>query len=137
MKVLYNTRYGGFSFSKEFVEEFNKRHPDRKPSLTKWNADRTDPDIIALFEEMGSEWSSGRCAILAIEEIPDDVEYDIHEYDGQEDVTWDIPKDKIIDDLMDILKGRKKLEETSKFTQMMFEKNFNPLQLRLHLITSS
>ena len=135
MKVLYNTCYGGFSFSQEFIEEFNKRHPDRKP-LTKWNADRTDRDIIALFEEKGFEWSSGNCALLDIEEIPDDVEYHIEEYDGMESVAWDIPKDEIIKDLMDIIKGRKKEDETSKFTQMMLQKDMASWQLRSTLISS-
>lgn len=133
MKVLYNTCYGGFNFSKQFVEEFNKRHPDRVKKLEEWHEERIDRNIIALFEEKGSDWSSGVCAKLDVEEIPDDVEFHIREYDGMEGVAWSIPKDEIIQDLLDILKGRKKEEETSKFTQLMLQKNLDPYQLRLFI----
>ena len=136
MKVLYNACYGGFNFSQEFVEEFNKRHPDKTRKLDRWHVERSDPDVIALFEEKGPEWSSGRCSNLDVEEIPDDVEYHVDEYDGLETVTWDIPKDEIIKDLMDILKGRKKEDETSKFTQMMLQKDLTCWQLRSTLISS-
>lgn len=137
MKVLYNTCYGGFGFSKQFVEEFNKRHPDRPKKLEEWHEERIDPDIIALYEEKGSVWSSGYCAKLNIDEIPEDVEFHIREYDGMESVAWSLPKDEIIQDLMDILKGRKKEDETSKFTQMMLQKDLTPYQLRNSLTTSS
>lgn len=54
--------------------------------------DRTDPDLIKVVEEMGAE-ANGACANLEIMEIPDDVDYEIQEYDGQEWVaerhrTW-------------------------------------------------
>ena len=53
---------------------------------------RTDPDLIKTVEELGSA-ADGRCAELAIVEIPDDVEYTIEEYDGSEHIaethrTW-------------------------------------------------
>lgn len=137
MKVLYNTCYGGFNFSKQFVEEFNKRHPDRPKKLEKWHDERIDPDIIALYEEKGSVWSSGVCSNLDIEEIPDDVEFRIREYDGMESVSWSIPKDEIIQNLLDILKGRKKEDETSKFTQLMIRKDLTPYQLRNEINSTS
>lgn len=137
MKVLYNTCYGGFNFSKQFVEEFNKRHPDRPKKLEEWHDERIDPDVIALYEEKGSDWSSGACSKLDMDEIPDDVEFRIREYDGMESVSWSIPKDEIIKDLMDILKGRKKDTEVSKFTQMMLQKDLTPYQLRKEITTSS
>lgn len=137
MKVLYNTSYGGFRFSEEFVEEYNKRYPDSKIPTWAYNLSRTEPNAIALFEEKGSDWSSNMCSKIAVEEIPDDVEYRIDEYDGMEAVIWDIPKDQIIEDLMDIVKGRKKLENTSKFTQMMLQSDLRPYQLRKKLTSSS
>lgn len=138
MKVLYNACYGGFNFSKQFVEEFNARHPDRPKKLETWyEGERTDPGIIALFEEKGSVWSSGAYAKLDVEEIPDDVEFHIREYDGMEGVAWSIPKDEIIQDLMDIIKGRKKEEETSKFTQMMIQKDLTPYQLHFAIKSTS
>ena len=128
MKVVYNAMYGGFGFSEEFVTEFKKRHPEK--SLDKWSVERSDPDVIALLEEMGSDESSGYCANLQIEKIPDDVEFEIGEYDGMETVGWDVPKDAILQDLVDMLKGRKKEEDTSKFTQMLLREDCSMYRLR-------
>jgi hypothetical protein len=53
---------------------------------------RDDPDLIAVVEELG-EKADGSCASLKIVEIPDGVEWQIEEYDGNEWVaevhrTW-------------------------------------------------
>lgn len=53
---------------------------------------RTDPDIIEVVEKLG-EKSWGRFSKLEVVEIPDDVEYEIDEYDGLETIrevhrTW-------------------------------------------------
>jgi hypothetical protein len=62
-----------------------------------WTSDnRTHPLLIRLVEEMGAghrTGASGDCAHLKIVEIPDDVEYEIQEYDGNEHIaevhrTW-------------------------------------------------
>jgi arginine/lysine/ornithine decarboxylase len=50
--------------------------------------DRSDPDLIAVIEEMG-ELANGWAAEIAIIEIPDDVKWHIHEYDGIEHVAED------------------------------------------------
>lgn len=54
--------------------------------------ERTDSALIQVVEELGDK-ANGRCASLAIIEIPDGIEYQIEEYDGQEWVaekhqTW-------------------------------------------------
>jgi len=54
---------------------------------------RTDKDLISVFEELGSEKSSGMCAKLGVVEIPDGIDFVIEEYDGYESVaekhrTW-------------------------------------------------
>jgi len=53
---------------------------------------RTDPLLIKVIKELG-EASNGRNAKLKIIEIPDDVEWEIEEYDGIEHIaeyhrTW-------------------------------------------------
>jgi hypothetical protein len=53
---------------------------------------RNDHDLIAVVTEMG-EAANGECAKLAIIEIPDGVEFEISEYDGNEHLaeahrTW-------------------------------------------------
>ena|ERR1700688_3576278 len=54
--------------------------------------DRTNPQLIQVIEELGDK-ANGGCAKLRIIEIPDGVEYEIDEYDGNEHIaethrTW-------------------------------------------------
>jgi len=46
--------------------------------------ERTDPILIQVIEELGEEESSSRYSKLKIVEIPDDVEWEIQDYDGSE-----------------------------------------------------
>lgn len=46
---------------------------------------RTDPDLIAVVKELGDE-AEGKHARLRIVEIPDDITWEIHDYDGIETV---------------------------------------------------
>lgn len=48
--------------------------------------ERNDPALIQVVKELGQE-SNGRCSNLKIVEIPDDVEWEIDEYDGKEWVS--------------------------------------------------
>jgi hypothetical protein len=47
------------------------------------NSLRTDPDLIEAIETLGKK-ANGLCASLGIVEVPDDVEWEIGEYDGSE-----------------------------------------------------
>lgn len=47
---------------------------------------RNDPDLVRIVEELGAA-ANGFCAQLEIVEIPDDVNYEIDEYDGMEKVV--------------------------------------------------
>ena len=54
--------------------------------------ERNDPHLVATVEALG-EKANGMCAKLEVVEIPDDVEWEIQEYDGNEHVaerhrTW-------------------------------------------------
>lgn len=69
---------------------FSKYHlgkrDDREPEL------RTHPDLVAVVKELGKK-ASASVANLVVIEIPDDVEWEIKEYDGNEWVaekhrTW-------------------------------------------------
>lgn len=137
MKVLYNDCYGGFSFSEEFLEELKRRHPEKEFKDYYHQGLRDDPDTIALFEEWGSKRSSGHFSKIELDEIPDGVEYDIREYDGQEGVSWTLPKDEIIQELVDIIKGRKRVEETSKFTRRLLEEDRTIRGLCMAIATES
>lgn len=61
---------------------------DKLPSDEMWydgNLERTDPILIQVVEELGKE-ADGPCAELEIVEIPDDVDWEIDEYDGWESI---------------------------------------------------
>lgn len=47
---------------------------------------RTHALVIRAIEELGTKEASGRYAELAIVEVPDDVDWEIDEYDGSETV---------------------------------------------------
>ena len=83
-RVLVNSCFGGFGFSDFVLKEFNKRTGDS----CEGNEERyrTHEVIIDIFEEFGSEKCSGNYAKLKLIEIPDDVDYEITEYDGMEKV---------------------------------------------------
>lgn len=54
--------------------------------------DRNDPDLAAVVEELGNS-ANGAYASLKVVEIPDDIYWEISEYDGSEHVaekhrTW-------------------------------------------------
>jgi len=49
--------------------------------------ERNDADLIGIIETFGSEKISGACSNLEIVEIPDDINWEIEEYDGTEWVS--------------------------------------------------
>lgn len=58
------------------------------PNETYWyygTLERDDSDLIAVVEKLGKE-ASGLCACLEVVEIPDDVEWEIDDYDGIETI---------------------------------------------------
>ena len=101
MKVVINRDYGGFGLSDEairlyaekkglklnsressgftnyFFEEDGKFFDDRDLS-------RDDPILVEIVETLTSEKASGPYALLKVVEIPDDVKWEVKEYDGME-----------------------------------------------------
>lgn len=74
------------------LEERQASNADVKKHSIEPPEDRSDSLLIQVVEELG-EKANGRCAKLKIVEIPDDVEYEIDEYDGNETIrekhrTW-------------------------------------------------
>lgn len=117
MKVVINVCHGGFGLSDAAFEKFlDRKGIAWEKCLNKYNdadyynkghvgdfdhflhanymiEDRSDPDLVAVVEEMGID-ANGEHAYLKVVEIPDDIEWTIHEYDGMEWVaeahrTWD------------------------------------------------
>jgi len=98
MKIAINKCYGGFSCSDALMTELDLPIQDSIiPGMNhlynemfdikdgNYNAHRTDPRLIAAIEKLGDA-ASGPCGDLAIVEIPDDVDWEISEYDGMETV---------------------------------------------------
>jgi hypothetical protein len=117
-KVVINNKHGGFGLSEKaldrLVEEYGfettdyddgeYRNPDadiidgegilggRDYFLTDDSEYRDHPAVIEVVEQLGVE-ASGDYADLKVVEIPEDVEWEIKEYDGNEWVaekhrTW-------------------------------------------------
>ena len=83
MKVVINSCYGGFGLSDKALDMY-KQLSD-KPDGCAYTLNRADPILIHVIETLGAE-ADGRFAKLRIIEIPDDVEWEITEYDGNESV---------------------------------------------------
>jgi len=80
MKIVINNDYGGYSLSEAAYQELG----------LEWDcygfADkikRNDPRLVACVEKLGP-LASGSLASLKVVEIPDDVEWEIESYDGNE-----------------------------------------------------
>lgn len=87
MKIVINTCYGGFGLSEKALALFNER------SGTTITYERNNPILVEIVEQLG-EAADGNYAELKVVEIPDDVQWQIDEYDGNEWVaekhrTWD------------------------------------------------
>lgn len=111
MKIVINKCYGGFGLSLAAVEQLIEwGSEEAKDSLESrkrdfpelggrlrdhfrvYGDDRTNSLLIRVVEELG-EVASGKLGKLKVIKIPDDIEYDIKEYDGVEWVaekhrTW-------------------------------------------------
>ena len=99
-KIVINARHGGYELSKrakmlfeELAREADGGDDSREARYRRKYPERDDPNLVRVVECLGSEQASGRCAYLEVIEIPDDVEWEIMEYDGMEWVaekhrTW-------------------------------------------------
>lgn len=110
MKVAINRCFGGFGLSDEAFEKLLERKgiayekiqseyetvhyykaghlEDDEFYLSPYDfyVDRADADLIAVIEEMGQK-ATGPYASLAVIEIPDDVKWEVGEYDGREHIA--------------------------------------------------
>ena len=89
MKVVINACYGGFSLSRAAYEELGLEWDGYGYAF---EGSRDDPSLVAAVEKLG-ERASGIFARLKVIDIPDDVDWEIDEYNGYEQVaekhrTW-------------------------------------------------
>ena len=83
MKVVINSCYGGFGLSNKALDMYKQL--SNKSEVYAYELDRTDPILIQVVETLDAE-ADGCYAKLRIIEIPDDIEWEITEYDGHESV---------------------------------------------------
>lgn len=79
-----NTTFGKFDYYLGAVDDDNY--------WSEYNIERSDPALVQTVEELG-EKADGSFSELKVVEIPDGIEWYIHEYDGMEYVaekhrTW-------------------------------------------------
>ena len=102
MEIVINGCYGGFCLSREAVIRARELSGNSRwggPTIRGdvyngglickmdcgfiSNIDRNDPILVAVVKELG-EKANGEFAKLKVVEIPDDVIWEIHGYDGKE-----------------------------------------------------
>lgn len=86
MEIVINKCYGGFGLSQKALDMLGMKNFYEKDVL------RTDPKLIKVVRALGEE-ANDRFSKLEIIEVPDDVQWQIEEYDGIEWVaekhrTW-------------------------------------------------
>ena len=74
------------SIDKGYFNQWYIDSVDDEKYFSMYNIARDDPILIQVVEELG-ESSWGSCAQLKIIEIPDNIKWEIEEYDGQEWVS--------------------------------------------------
>jgi hypothetical protein len=87
VKIVVNRCFGGFSLSQEAFEALGLIYDgygylNIDPGS---HMERNDPRLVEVVERLGDR-ANGRHAELVVVEIPDDVNWEIHDYDGMETV---------------------------------------------------
>jgi len=86
-KIAINTDFGGFGLSDEAIDLYKVlTEIPASTDIYYWEIPRDDPVLIQVIEQLG-EKANTRYSSLKVIEIPDDVEWHIHEYDGMEHVA--------------------------------------------------
>ena len=90
MKIVINSCFGGFGLSDAALARYNELTGQTLEYY--FEIDRNDPNLVQVVEELG-EKADTTYSQLNIVDIPEDVDWDIHEYDGLEHVyekhrTW-------------------------------------------------
>jgi len=94
MKIVINKCFGGFGLSEAVYKELGIKW-DGYDYLSNdalgikddnYYAFRSDKRLVDAVEKVGEEKASGELAKLRVVEIPDDVEWEIDEYDGIESI---------------------------------------------------
>lgn len=92
MKIVINTCYGGFGLSTQAFELYlAKKGVASIKSDERLDIPRDDADLVNIVCELGKR-ANNNYSDLKIVEIPDDVEWQIQDYDG---IEWVSEKHRI------------------------------------------
>lgn len=83
MKIVVNKCWGGYGLSKEAYEYLGLEWDGYGYSTG--GMERNDPKLVECVETLG-EKANGTYSKLEVVEIPDDVEWEIRNYDGMETI---------------------------------------------------
>ena len=86
MKIVINKCFGGFSLSDKAVDWLTDHGVDDAEAYT-FDDDRSNPLLVECVETLGATEASGTFAKLKVVEVPDDVQWEISEYDGRETIV--------------------------------------------------
>lgn len=84
MKVVVNKRFGGFGLSKKAYEFLGLEWDGYGFKYRDYNM-RTDHKLVECVETLGRE-ANGTFSALKVVDIPDDVDWEIDDYDGFETI---------------------------------------------------
>jgi len=122
--VLYNTCYGGFNMSRKAVELINKKYQEigKQPINSYDYVSRTDPVILEIYEQLGSDNFSGINSKIHIEYIKKRyINFiKIDEYDGMESVIIDYSS-SVITQIDKILNSTQ--TDSEKLSNIQYELN--------------
>jgi len=115
MKIVINKKYGDFRLSEEAVllygdkkglniiakqdevikdiNHYYLNEEKEENSFCEWEIERTDPILVEVVEQLG-DLADTRYTRLKVVEVPDDVKWYIHDYNGIESIyekhrIWD------------------------------------------------
>jgi hypothetical protein len=96
IEIMYNAKYGGFSFSDAAKELYYERSKKDRDKFSIWEVDRTDPVMVEIVKELGSRVNS-TFSNIELKAIPAKYKtcYYISEYDGIECVGINHKKYKL------------------------------------------
>lgn len=84
MKVVVNKCFGGFGLSKKAYEFLGLEWDGYGFKYSDYNM-RTDHKLVECVETLGRE-ANGTFSALKVVDIPDDVDWEIDDYDGFETI---------------------------------------------------
>ena len=91
-KIVINNCHGGFGLSEKALELYKERMNIKDTNFWDRSIPRECETLVQIVQELGKK-ADGDFSELGIVEVPEEVEWQIDEYDGQEWVaekhrTW-------------------------------------------------